>query len=299
MNNDPSPTSPADPLIDPNQPHSPEIDHQRSQPASASGLRQNDITAAATAEPENTSLSQSAKEGLSKKLQFLVDLSINLDALVIAELCVLYYMDCSFFRLFIRWMAHTLFASPKTEDTVLVVPNYHVTAVVAPNLLCIFLHLISSPLEAGEATRGYLHGGILVDFIGQKPPSSRFTLVLLDAVILALQCFLITVNMEKERIRNRIKPARASAIAGTPAAVPITGQDHDAEERGVLRDAPTIDETNDLDDIEMRPLENHNAIIAGNGEPAGRDESRPLRGSGAHRRDRLEVASDGLAQQRE
>jgi hypothetical protein len=191
-------------------------------------------------------------------------------------------------------MAHTLFASPKTEDTVLIVPNYHVSAVVAPNLLCIFLHLISSPPEAGEASRGYLHGGILVDFIGQRPPSSRFTLVLLDVVVLALQCFMITVNIEKEKIRNTVKPPRINTTSGISITVSTTSQDHDAEERGVLRDAPIIDEVNDVDDIEMRPLGNHNNNSVGDSESAGGEGSQLLRRSGGQRRGQLEGLVDVL-----
>ncbi|KAI8632406.1 DUF1746-domain-containing protein [Xylariaceae sp. FL1651] len=248
MNNDSSPTLPANPLLPSNHHHEADADARSNSRSPAPEQHQHGL-----ANTQNPSLSQQAKEGLSKKLQFLVQLSLNLDTLVYAELCILYYMDCSFFRLFIRWMAQTLFVSPKTEDTILIVPNYHVSAVVAPNLMCMFLHLISPLPEAGEASRGYLHGGILVDFIGQKAPSSRFTLLLLDAVVLALQCFMITVNMEKERIRNVVKPQRISSNSGNSVAVPTTSQNHDAEERGVLRDAPEMDET---DSIEMRPLGN-------------------------------------------
>ncbi|KAI1176960.1 DUF1746-domain-containing protein [Nemania sp. FL0916] len=274
MNHDPSPTSPADRPLLPTQQHHQHHHHrhdeadndtQRSSPSSALDTQQH-----GSANPQSPSLSPAAKESLNKKLEFLMQLSLNLDTLAYAELCILYYMDCSFFRLFIRWMAQTLFVSPKSEDTVLVVPNYHVSAIVAPNLLCMFLHLIAAPTEAGEASRGYLHGGVLVDFIGQKAPSSRFTLILLDAVVLAVQCFMITVNIEKEKIRKVIAPRRVTATTTTTAnsggvgLVPATttnsntNQDLDAEERGVLRDAPEIDDINETSDIEMRPLGRNN-----------------------------------------
>jgi hypothetical protein len=191
-------------------------------------------------------------------------------------------------------MAQTLFVSPKTDDTVLIVPNYHVSAILAPNLLCMFLHLVSSPPEASEASRGYLHGGILIDFIGQKAPSSRFTLVLLDAVVLALQCFMITVNMEKGRIRNVIKPSPANPNSGITGAVSATSQDHDAEERGVLRDAHQIDQLNETDDIEMRPLGNYNDGGDSDGEPTGGEGSRLLRRSGDQRNSQLEGLADVL-----
>ncbi|KAI5923271.1 hypothetical protein F4810DRAFT_669593 [Camillea tinctor] len=248
MNNASSPTSPADPL-----------------PLSSHHLREDDADdelqqrhGAAGLQSQDPSLSQKAKEGLAKKLQFLSYLTMNLDAMVHAELCVLYYMDCSFFRLMIRWVAQALFVSPKAENTVLIIPNYHVSAIVGPNALCMFLHLVTSLPQASEASRGYLHGGILIDFVGQKAPSSKLTLLLLDLVVLALQCFMMTVNMEKEKIRKVVKLSRRSnnpAEAGASVvAVPHPGQDHDAEERGVLRDAPTMDETND---IEMDSLLNN------------------------------------------
>ncbi|KAI0505566.1 DUF1746-domain-containing protein [Xylaria bambusicola] len=290
MNNDSSPTLPADRPLLPNQHHGGDTNiHQSSTQSPEPERRQNDSSS-----PQSLSLSPSAKEGLTKKLDFLTHLSLNLDTLVYAELCILYYMDCSFFRLLLRWMAQTLFASPKTEDTVLIVPNYHVSAIVAPNLLCMFLHLISSPLQAGEASRGYLHGGILVDFIGQTAPSSRFTLIVLDVVILVIQCFMLTVNIEKERIRAVIKPPRANANTGGVVAVPVTGQDHDSEERGVVRDAPEMDEVNETANVEMRPLGDHTGGGISDSEPAGREGVRFLRQSGVRRHGRLDGFTDVL-----
>ncbi|KAI1312469.1 DUF1746-domain-containing protein [Xylaria venustula] len=289
MNNDPSPTLPADRPLLSSQHHEADIDIQSTSESPAPGRQQHDSSSS-----QNQSLSASVKEGLSKKLDFLTHLSLNLDTLVYAELCILYYMDCSFFRLFIRWVAQTLFVSPKTEDTVLIVPNYHVSAIVAPNLLCMFLHLISSPPEAGEASRGYLHGGILVDFIGQKAPSSRFTLILLDAVVLAIQCFMITVNIEKERIRNVIKPPRVNASPGAAIAVPVTTQDHDSEERGVSRDAPDTDEINETDSVEMRALDIDNSGGVNEREPVGGEGSRLLRQSGVRRMGQSEGLTDFL-----
>ncbi|KAI0540707.1 DUF1746-domain-containing protein [Xylaria digitata] len=289
MNNDLSSILPADRPLLPNQHHEADIDIPSSSQSPVPERQQN-----GSASSQSPSLSPSAKEGLSKKLQFLMHLSLNLDTLVYAELCVLYYMDCAFFRLFIRWLAQTLFVSPKAEDTVLIVPNYHVSAVVAPNLLCMFLHLISSPPEAGEASRGYLHGGILIDFIGQKVPSSRFTLILLDAVVLAIQCFMIIVNIEKERIRNIIRPLRVNTNSGVIVGASVTGQDHDSEERGVLRDAPETEEVNEADNFEMRQLGNNlDDGVSGN-EPAGGEGSRLFRQSGAQRASQFDGLADVL-----
>ncbi|RWA14312.1 hypothetical protein EKO27_g791 [Xylaria grammica] len=278
MNNDLSPTLPADRPLLPNQHHEANSDIQSSSQSPVPERQQHDSVS-----PQSPSFTSSAKEGLSKKLDFLIHLSLNLDTLV-----------CSFFRLFVRWMAQTLFVSPKTEDTVLIVPNYHVSAIVAPNLLCMFLHLISSPAEAGEASRGYLHGGILVDFIGQKAPSSRFTLILLDAVVLAIQCFMITVNIEKERIRNAIRPQQINVNQGAVIPVSATGQDHDSEERGVSRDAPDAEEVNETDDVEMRHLGNNTGDSVYDTEPVGGEESRLLSQSGVQRTSQVEGLVDIL-----
>ena len=191
----------------------------------------------------------------------------------------------------IRWVAQSLFISPRSEETFLNVPNYHVSAILAPNVICILLHLLTALPFAGEASRGYLHGGVLIDFIGQKAPTSRLGLLLLDFVVFGLQCLMVAVNMERDRIRKVVKPPRilgaiaAAAAAATAAAAGgdseeaaaanpvVTTQDHDAEERGVLRDAPTLDET---DDIEMQPLGGRGGGRGGSDQDDSGDERAEL-----------------------
>ncbi|XXG94626.1 hypothetical protein Hte_000883 [Hypoxylon texense] len=241
MNNDSTPTTPADPhrtsyahLED-----DADADGPAQLPVSEPEQEPNQNGSAATT--QNPSLSQAAKDGLKKKLQLMMHLSTSLDSVV-----------CSFFRLIIRWVAQSLFISPKADDSVLIIPNFHVSAILGPNVFCILIHLLASLPEAGEASRGYLHGGILFDFVGQKAPTSKLSLLLLDVMVFALQCFMLTVNMEKERIRKVVKPRRLlDSPEDTTGVVAATTQDHDAEERGVLRDAPVVDETHD---IEMQSL---------------------------------------------
>lgn len=81
--------------------------------------------------------------------------------------------------------------------------------------------------SAGEGARGYLHGGLLIDFIGQKGPISKFSLVLLDLLIVGLQVVMLSVNGEVRR-------ATMARKGITPTAAV---QDHDAEERGEIRTA--------------------------------------------------------------
>ncbi|KAI2468028.1 DUF1746-domain-containing protein [Annulohypoxylon bovei var. microspora] len=280
MNNVSTPTTPADP-------HRLSHGHQEDDadgPAQSAVSEQNHDGGATTQNPP--SLSQAAKEGLTKKLQFMIHLSISLDTLVYAELCALYYMDCSFFRLMIRWVPQALFISPKAEDTILIIPNYHVSAIIGPNFLCTLMHLVASLPQAGEASRGYLHGGILFDFIGQKAPSSKFSLLLLDLLIFGLQCVMLTVNMEKERVRKVVKPASLLDNPEVSATEGTTGQDYDAEERGVLRDAPIVDETHD---IEMQSLGHENG-----GEQRNEEERTGLLRRTTTPTDNLESLTDTL-----
>ncbi|KAI4181864.1 MAG: hypothetical protein L6R41_006362 [Letrouitia leprolyta] len=105
----------------------------------------------------------------------------------------------------------------------------------ALNFLSIFFHTISTPRTAGEAVRGYLHGGLLIDFVGQKSPVPTWRLVGYDILVLMLQIVMLGVTVEKKKLDT---PKNGSAgIGGEREA---ERQDHDSEERGVRRseDAP-------------------------------------------------------------
>jgi len=170
--------------------------------------------------------------------------------------------SCSFFRLILRAIAQSFFLSPKSEDFLVLMPAHrpHVFAVFIPNMLCILLHIVTALPEANETARGYLHGGAIVDFIGQKAPSSKLGLVFLDLVVLALQCFMLAVHSERERLRKVVRPLQQPSgatandigeLANSTMAAP-TGQDADAEERGILRQ--TTSTTENTGDIELQPL---------------------------------------------
>ncbi len=122
----------------------------------------------------------------------------------------------------------------------------YVPVILGTNAFCALLHILSSRPQAGELTRGYLHGGIIIDFIGQKGPSSKLVLIFLDIVVLALQCFMLTVHVEQERLKTALGSTDILSELLTIIGVP---QDHDAEERGVIRDSGII-----TDDIELQPM---------------------------------------------
>jgi hypothetical protein len=122
-----------------------------------------------------------------------------------------------------------------------------------------------------------MHGGIIIDFIGQKAPTSRVSLLLIDSVILAIQCLMLAVHQEREGLRKLVYPAtRSVAVPGGGNILGVAaGQDHDAEERGVLRDATgTAAPTEETDEIEMRTLTGD-----------GQESTRLLEGSSIRRAD--------------
>lgn len=263
-----------------------------------------------------------ARAGIARKLEFTTNLMSSLDVLVFAELSVLYYMEyvlwfpppptlytrlslvfrysdnpffasccsCSFARLVMRSLVQYMYLTPKPEEflKIMPAPRPQMYTIFFSNILCMLLHLLFSLPEASETMRGYLHGGVIIDFIGQKAPASKLSLVLLDGVVMALQCVMCAVWLEKDRIKKievTLKSVAAggfpkgrtgSAMRSVPAAaldletgVITSRQDLDAEERGVLRDDPLggADETNS---IEMRPLINERDAPGNNGGNGGR-----------------------------
>lgn len=158
-------------------------------------------------------------------------------------------LSCSFIRFMLRCLVQFVLLTPK-PPTFVQPPDQQpfVSVVLGANLLCIALHILFSPATGTEATRGYLHGGLAMDFIGQKGPTSRITLVLFDLLVMALQFVHLTAHITRKRLKDGVAPAAASQAQQTPA--PSAGQDLDSEERGVRHST----ELEQQDDIEMQTL---------------------------------------------
>jgi len=126
----------------------------------------------------------------------------------------------------------------------------YIGAIFGPNIICMFLHIFTARSEAGEAMRGYLHGGVIIDLIGQKGPTSKLHLVILDifgsgAAMLHASCACG---------KGEACCCAGCACVPTPAVDQprvevVSAQDHDAEERGVMREGVSSN-----GDIELRPM---------------------------------------------
>ncbi|ORY09204.1 hypothetical protein BCR34DRAFT_487588, partial [Clohesyomyces aquaticus] len=135
------------------------------------------------------------------------------------------------------------------------------------------LHSLYPAPSAGEDTRGYLHGGLMIDFIGQQGPTAKWKLTGLDIAILLLQLVMVSVHVKKRDLKKKLgkisggsaatrtegepSPAQGSDNTTTeqpstpiPSATAATerDQDADAEERGVLRRTDTLSDIGANDD---------------------------------------------------
>lgn len=194
-----------------------------------------------------------------------------------------------------RSLVQYMYLTPKPEDflKLMPAPRPQIYTILGSNIICMLFHLIFALPEATETMRGYLHGGVIIDFIGQKAPTSKIGLLLLDGLVLLLQCVMCAIWLEKDRLKKIEITLRSVAAGGFPKSVPATGppgvvgtttttaataadvtsrQDLDAEERGVLRDDPLgADETND---IELQPLMNERSSPSNGGGTGGHLEAR-------------------------
>lgn len=161
------------------------------------------------------------------------------------------------FRFILRATGQYVYLTPKDESFPFAMParRMHVILVVLPNIICMLLHIFAAMPTGPDFHRGYQHGGIIIDFVGQKPASSRLYYLMVDLVILAVQCLMLTVHTEREKLRVVLKTFRpvVPELVQEMAAAP-TIEDLDAEERGVSRDIPEVG-IDEMDAVEMRPLE--------------------------------------------
>lgn len=172
------------------------------------------------------------------------------------------HCSCSFLRFVLRAFMQFLYLTPKAP----ILPEPPVDKpVIGPllgsNLLCLVLHIWLSAPSAGEATRGYLHGGLAMDFIGQKGPTSKIHLLLLDLFLLALQLAMLPASIQRRKLRDdatALESVSTTAPSTTPAP---SRQDADAEERGVRRSQ------------EEEGIELQNLSSSGRNDPSNQDSA--------------------------
>ncbi|KAF2766873.1 DUF1746-domain-containing protein [Teratosphaeria nubilosa] len=219
------------------------------EPSSSSAARAAaSITNAHDAVPTQPSTAERRKKNRQmfnrKRGELLDDLLQQVDMNVYAFLSYIYYMDCSFLRFFLRAFVQFVFLTPK--PSIFPEPSADrpfIGGILGTNLLCLLLHAIFSAPAAGEASRGYLHGGLVLDLIGQRGPASKFHLLLLDLLIVFLQVWQLSAHLTRQRLKESGTEMSVTTSEGRQYAAARVSQDLDHEERGVRRE-----------DVEMQTL---------------------------------------------
>ncbi len=162
------------------------------------------------------------------------------------------------FRLVLRAIGQLMYLSPKDETFPFLMPasRMHVALVVIPNIWCMMIHFFGAMPEGPIYHRGYQHGGMIIDFVGQKPPTHRAYYLLADLFLLVLQCFMLAVHTEREKLRLSLKTFRPLVPEATlEAAAARTIDDIDAEEQDIRSSGPSVSEAlGRSDSIELQPL---------------------------------------------
>ncbi|KAI5847204.1 hypothetical protein DFP73DRAFT_544552 [Morchella snyderi] len=164
-----------------------------------------------------------------KRGEFLDHLLRSLDMIAYCHFSYLYFLDCSLFRFIIRSAIQLNFLTPKP-------PNFPVhsqrrpaiVALFGSTAFCFLCHILGAAPSAGELSNGYLHGGFIIDFIGQEGPISKWRLGFMDAVILSLQIVMLSlvVSKQDQEAADMIIEERRNITAA---------QDLESEERGETR----------------------------------------------------------------
>jgi hypothetical protein len=87
-------------------------------------------------------------------------------------------------------------------------PKPFLPLVLVSFLVTFVLHQTYPAPSAGEDTRGYLHGGLVIDFIGQQGPTSRWRLAALDVCILLLQLLMVAVHVKRRDLKTALRRIR-------------------------------------------------------------------------------------------
>ncbi|EXJ87072.1 hypothetical protein A1O3_04030 [Capronia epimyces CBS 606.96] len=163
------------------------------------------------------------------KIDHIDSLLRTLDSLIFLQLGILYLCDNLTFFLFLRAFSQVLHVR---QSEALQFPP-----VIFANLLCFGTHLLQQRPETK-----YLHGGLIVDFVGDLAPS-RWRVLLLDLIVFGLQLLMLVVGHEKTVVSGNTQVQEESQP-----------QDIESEEAGRLRSQPQDPPSETADGIELQSL---------------------------------------------
>lgn len=69
-----------------------------------------------------------------------------------------------------------------------------ILTILGYNAYCLLIHSLTKPLGRSVDSTRYLHGGLTIEFIGDKALTSRASLIIWDIVVMILQLSMFTLN---------------------------------------------------------------------------------------------------------
>lgn len=123
------------------------------------------------------------------------------------------------------------------------------------------VHKLSAQPEASEAMRGYMHGGLFIDFIGQKAPVSIVRLLSMDLLIMIIDFIMLGLVIERVNTVDASKGLATDERSSSSSGDDVQ-QDHDSEERGVLRRERIGEDGIELDELDTTHTQPHNTAAA-------------------------------------
>ncbi|CAN6651691.1 hypothetical protein TRVA0_025S01068 [Trichomonascus vanleenenianus] len=152
----------------------------------------------------------------------------SLDILVCTQLIIIYLHDISTFRLLFGVVIQLSLLSPKFATIPMPFPahfdkRYIIFTILGYNVLCLLIHSLSYP---PQATSGhYLHGGLTIEFIGDRELHSRVPLILWDLIVMVLQFSLFSIHYHCKS---------GSEDSNSPSSSSSNGGDYDLAYTGAL-----------------------------------------------------------------
>lgn len=133
-----------------------------------------------------------------RKKFFLIELRESIQFLECFLIVLIYLRDLSFLKLLIRSTIHLSIININPpllfklqlqllDDYKKSLVKISLRGLIIGNLFCLLTHLIFGIYRESPSGDGYLHGGITIQFIGDRLPYSRFELIILDLLVFFIQ----------------------------------------------------------------------------------------------------------------
>lgn len=131
-----------------------------------------------------------------RKKYFLQDLRSSVKFLGFILLGIAYLRDLSMLRLGIRAFTQYSISNPYptpsmrvsiSEENKKALTKFLLIGIFSGNSFCFLMHLLFGSYQDSDSSNGFLHGGMTIQFIGERVPYSTLELILLDIGIFCVQ----------------------------------------------------------------------------------------------------------------